>query len=161
MLSGEGNTWFHIVDDEPELRELMRAVVAMEGYKPASFKSAEAYMDFFNAPQYIKPVAIIMDNRMSGMNGVELARCLRKRAPMQRMVITTATPADVETVESELCYALPRTFGYEQLKTMLRGLAACAKAYEADSTCFRHEICDFGLEHLCPFAMKDEVVEVL
>jgi len=113
--------WFHIVEDEPELREIMRALITVEGYKAASFKSAEAYMVFFASLQYIKPVAIIIDNRMSGMNGIELARCIRKRVPFQRIVITTVTLADIETVKSELCYELPKPFRYKQLKKMLLG----------------------------------------
>jgi len=153
--------WFHIVEDEPELREIMRALITIEGYKSASFKSAEAYMDFFTSPQYIKPTAIIMDNRMSGVNGLELARCIRKRAPFQRIAMTTATLADIETAKSELCYELPKPFKYEQLKTMLRGMAACAKAHEDDSIFFKNGICEFGLEHLCPFAMKGEVEDIL
>jgi len=147
--------WFHIVDDEPALREIMRALIMAEGYKSASFKSAEAYMDFFSSPQYIKPVAIITDNRMSGMNGIELARCIRKRAPFQRIVITTATLADIEMVKSELCYELPKPFKYEQLNTMIQGLAECAKIHEDDSTCFKDGICSFGLEHQCPFSIPD------
>jgi len=145
--------WFYIVEDEPELREIMRALVTVEGYKSASFKSAEAYLDFFTSPQYIKPVAIIIDNKTSGVNGIELARCIRKRAPFQRIVITTTTLADIETVKSELCYELPKPFGYKQLKTMLRGLAACAETYETDPACFKHKICEFGLKHLCPFVV--------
>jgi len=147
--------WFHIVDDEPELREILRALVIAEGYKPASFKSAEAYMGFFTSPQYIKPVAVITDNRMSGMNGIALARWIRKRASLQRIVIATATLADVDMVKSELCYELPKPFKYEQFKTMLRGLVECVEIHGDDSTCFKHGICSFGLEHQCPFFIPD------
>jgi len=143
--------WFHIVEDEPELREIIRAIVTAEGYKAASFRSAEEYMHFLQSPQYIKPVAVITDNRMSGMNGMELARSIRKRTLFQRIVITTATLSDIEMVKSELCYELPKPFKYEQIETMLRGLVACAKIHEDNSTCFKNGICRFGLEHLCPF----------
>jgi len=149
--------WFHIVEDEPELREVMRALVTVEGYKPASFKNAEAYLDYFTSPQYIEPVAIIMDNKTSGVNGIELARCIRKRAPFQRMVITTATLEDIETAKSELCYELLKPFRYQRLKAMLRGLVLCTRKYGDDSLCLKSELCEFGLEHLCPFAVKDEV----
>jgi len=147
--------WFHVIDDEAEFREIMTALVISEGYKAASFKSAEIYMDFFTSPQYIKPVAIIMDNRMSGMNGIELVKCIRKRAPFQRIVITTATLEDIEMVRSELCYELPKPFKYEQLKTMLGGLVACSKTHGDDFICFENGICMFGLEHICPFAISE------
>jgi len=149
--------WFHIVDNEPVLREIMESLVTVEGYKAASFKNAETYLDFFNSPQYIKPAAIIIDNRMSGMSGIELVRIIRKHAPSQRLVIATATLTDIETVKSELCYALPKPFRYKQLKTMLRELVACAKIYEDDSICFKHGICEFGLGNLCSLAVRDEV----
>ncbi|MDX8404501.1 MAG: response regulator [Mariprofundaceae bacterium] len=144
--------WFHIVEDEPELREVMCSLITIEGYRAASFKSAEAYLDFFNSPQYIKPVAIIIDNRMGGMSGIDLVRQIREHAPFQKLVIATATLMDIETTKSELCYELPKPFEYNQLKTMLQGLVACDKTYKADSACFEHDICAFGLEHLCPFA---------
>ncbi|GMQ99962.1 MAG: hypothetical protein BMS9Abin18_0792 [Zetaproteobacteria bacterium] len=73
--------WFHIVDDEPVVREIMESLVAVEGYKATSFNSAEAYLDFFTSPQYIKPIAIIIDSRISGMKGLELVKTIRKRVP--------------------------------------------------------------------------------
>ncbi|MDQ6958932.1 MAG: response regulator [Mariprofundaceae bacterium] len=134
--------WFHIVDDEPVVREIMGSLVAVEGYKAASFNSAEAYLDFFTSPQYIKPIAIIIDSRISGMRELELVKTIRKRAPSQRFIITTTMLTNIGTSKSELCYVLPKPFRYKQLKTMLRELVACVKAHEDDLVC-----CNIDLGH--------------
>jgi len=130
----------------------MGALVTIEGYKAACFESAEAYLDFFSSPQYITPVAVIIDNRLPGMRGTALVRHIRKKVPLQRMVIATATLADIKMDRMELCYKLPKPFRYEQLKLLLRGLVSCTATYGADPECFEHAICAFGLGHPCPFA---------
>jgi len=145
--------WFHIVEDEPELRRVMGALVTIEGYKAACFESAEAYLDFFSSPQYIIPVAVITDNRLPGMNGIDLVSCIRQHRPFQKMVITTATVTDIKIAEKALCYVLPKPFIYEQWKLLIRGLVACTETYTASQRSFEHEICEFGLEHMCPFAV--------
>jgi len=119
--------WFHIVDDEPVVREIMESLVAVEGYNATSFNSAEAYLDFFTSPQYIKPIAIIIDSRISGMKGLELVKTIRKRVPSQRFIITTTMPTNIGTGKSELCYVLPKPFRHKQLATMLQELAAYVK----------------------------------
>jgi len=143
--------WFHIIEDEPELRKVMGALVSIEGYKAACFESAEAYLDFFSSPQYITPVAVIIDNRLPGMRGTALVRHIREQVPLQKMVIATATLTDIKTTRTELCYELPKPFRYEQLKLLLRGLVACTETYGADPECFEHAIYACGLGHLCPF----------
>lgn len=143
--------WFHIVEDEPELRKVMSALVSGEGYKAVCFDSAETYLDFFSSPRYITPAAVIIDNRLPGMGGTALVRYIREHKPLQKVVITTATLTDINPTRTELCYELPKPFRYEQLKTLLRGLVACTETYEADPECCEHAICKFGLEHPCPF----------
>jgi DNA-binding NtrC family response regulator len=144
--------WFHVIEDEPGLRKVMGALVTIEGYKAACFESAEAYLDFFSSPQYITPAAVIIDNRLPGMRGTALVRHIREHRPLQKMVIATATLTDIKTAKTELCYELPKPFRYEQLKLLLRGLVECTETYGTDPECFEHGICEFGLEHLCPFA---------
>jgi len=145
--------WFHIVEDELELRKVMGAIGLVEGYKTACFENAEAYADFLSSPQYITPAAVIMDSRLPGMSGIDLVRHIREHTPLQKVVILSATPADIKMARAELCYELPRSFSYDQLKFLFQGLASCTETYNADPACFEHEICAFGLKHLCPFAI--------
>ncbi|MDQ6981647.1 MAG: hypothetical protein Q9M08_01390, partial [Mariprofundus sp.] len=114
------------------------------------FESAETYLDFYSSPQYIAPAAVIIDNRMSGMSGTCLVKQIRKGAPFQRIVITTATLGDIKTARKELCYELPKPFRYEQLQLLLRACASCAK-YNSYSPCGWTPKCSFGLQHPCPF----------
>jgi len=141
---------FHVIEDELILREVMDKLIMTEGYNSISFESAEAYLDFRSWPQYFAPAAIIIDNRMPGMNGSSLVKHIRKESPFQRMIITTATPGDIETARKELCYELPKPCRYEQFQLLLRAVALCEK-YNIDSTCGSMPKCSFGLDHPCPF----------
>jgi len=144
--------WLHLIEDGPELREVMSALITSEGHRAICFESAEAYLDFFSSPKYIAPAAIITDNRLPGMNGADLVKCIRQRLPSQKIVITTATIPDIKPVTAELCYELPKPFMYEELKALISDLAACTTTHDENNKYFEHAICEFGLEHLCPFA---------
>jgi len=85
------------------------------------------------------------------MSGVDLVSYIRKHRPFQKMAMITAVPADIETAREELCCELSRPFGYEQLNSLLRGLAACTETHKAGIKCYEHAVCEFGLEHPCPF----------
>jgi len=144
--------WFHIIEDNRELREVMGALITVEGHKAVCFESAEAYLDFFSSPQYVAPAATITDNRLPGMNGTDLVKYIRQRLPSQKIVIATATIPDIKLVTAELCYELPKPFMYQELKALVAGLVACTTTHDENMKCFEHGICEFGLEHLCPFA---------
>jgi signal transduction histidine kinase/ActR/RegA family two-component response regulator len=76
---GDGQTLL-IVDDEAPLREFAEELLAELGYEPVGFPSAEAALVAFErAPQRFD--AVLTDETMPGMSGVELARRLIARRP--------------------------------------------------------------------------------
>ncbi|WP_377155271.1 ATP-binding protein [Roseateles sp. UC29_93] len=76
---GDGQTLL-IVDDEAPLREFAEELLAELGYEPVGFPSAEAALVAFErAPQRFD--AVLTDETMPGMSGVELAKRLLARRP--------------------------------------------------------------------------------
>jgi len=144
--------WFHIIEDEAELRRIMGSLISVEGYKAACFEGVKAYLDFFSSPQYVTPAAILINSDLPDVKEGGLIRHIRQQAPFQKIVMVTAAPANIETARAELCYELIKPFEHEQLHFLLRGLVACTETYGVDPESFEHTECQFGLEHPCPFA---------
>jgi len=143
---------FHVVDDVPELREILGLLIESEGYKSMQFDSAESYMEYFNSPEYIAPIAILTDYMMPGKTGLQLIKVVRAKLPHQKAVIVSGTPCEVlgSTVDKYLCYSLDKPYKPEKLFALLEALINCDKHCLTDAAGFRKK-CEYGLEHECPF----------
>jgi CheY-like chemotaxis protein len=77
--TGSGQT-IMVVDDEPALVALAEETLAGLGYEPVGFKSSVAALTAFrSAPQRFD--AVITDETMPDLTGIELAQDLRKVRP--------------------------------------------------------------------------------
>jgi len=143
---------FHIVDDIPELREILQALIKHQGYESMTFDSAETYLAYFHSPAFSPPVAIITDFMMTGANGLELIRTVRERFPFQKAVIVSGTPsAELNAhFESCPCYSLTKPYRAEKLFSLLQALITCEHECGTDADGFE-ATCKYGLEHECPF----------
>jgi len=68
-----------VVDDEPEIRNILDQALTRSGYAVRSVESAEAALDILKQD---KIKVIFLDLNLPGMNGVELGRQIRKDNPM-------------------------------------------------------------------------------
>jgi len=66
-----GTSLISIVDDDDSLRFLLASLIRSVGFQALSFASAEA---FLSSTQARDSRCLILDMRMSGMNGLELQR---------------------------------------------------------------------------------------
>ncbi len=84
---GEGATIL-VVDDEEDIRELLAELLTDAGYRAMVAESAEAALEMMtrDAPN---PVAIVTDQSMPGMNGIEFAERVRKSAPRLPIILCT------------------------------------------------------------------------
>jgi two-component system phosphate regulon response regulator PhoB len=64
-----------VVEDEPEIREMIAFALERAGFSVAEAESAEKALEFLEGPL---PDVVIIDWMLPGTNGVELARRLRK-----------------------------------------------------------------------------------
>jgi len=94
-----------VVDDDPDLRAVLRHILELEGWrvveagdgKEALVRAAEAHLD-----------VVITDIEMPGMGGVELAACLRRRRPgIPLLAITRHPPEGVNAVHFDEVFPKP------------------------------------------------------
>ena len=78
-----------VVDDEPDMQELMMMVLARKGYQAFSAANgADAII--VNAKE--NPDLIILDLRMIGMDGIETLRHIRQTDAKVRVIILSGLP---------------------------------------------------------------------
>ena len=81
-----------VVDDEADIRQLVRAVLEGAGLRVVdeAVDGLEALdtLEMLNAPPV--PTVIVLDNRMPGLTGLEVAEQVLQRIPGQRIVLFSA-----------------------------------------------------------------------
>ena len=142
---------FHVVDDMPELRRILKELIAIAGYDAMQFDSAESYLEYFNSPEFVAPVAILSDYMMTGKTGLELVEQVREKLPLQKAVIVSGSYSSElnAAIESDLCYSLDKPYNVEELLLLLEALGKCEKKYQSKSGVLQAH-CEFGLEQECP-----------
>ncbi len=144
---------FHIIDDIPELRDVLKELIACAGYESMQFDSAESYLEYFDLDTFIAPAAILTDYMMTGETGLQLIKNVRKRLPHQKAVIISGTPCSefYANIESHLCYSLTKPYKIKKLFSLLQALEKCDQRCQPDTCNFKESRCEYGLEHACPF----------
>jgi len=143
---------FHIVDDMPELRDILSQIIASKGYKTMQFDSAGSYLSYFNSIEYMAPIAILSDYMMDGQTGLQLIKKVREKRPHQKAVIISGMPdADLNVnIDSYLCYSLNKPYKMAKLFSLLEALVQCDKHCQLNPLKTLQTRCKFGLEHECP-----------
>ena len=86
-----------IVDDESDMRALVRTWLELEGgyevvAEAVDGQEALVAYDRLNAPP--TPDVVILDSRMPGLSGIDVAEEMLRRVPRQRIVLFTAFADD-------------------------------------------------------------------
>ena len=76
-----------VVDDDSQIRESLESLLKSAEFSAATFSSAE---DVLKSRLLSEASCLITDVRMSGIQGVELQRILRRRYPRLPVIIVTA-----------------------------------------------------------------------
>ena len=77
-----------VVDDNQDAAVTLAEVLKAAGYQVETCFNARAAV---TAAEHFKPDACVLDINMPGMNGYELAQCLRGDNPKRRPVLVTVT----------------------------------------------------------------------
>ncbi len=116
-----------VVDDDPEMRELLLDVLRNEGYEVAQAQDgAEAVLALRGRAFDV----IVMDKNMPGPSGLDLLPGFRRVSPGSRIIMMTAfgdVPSYMEAVEKGAVEFLFKPFRMEEMK------AAIAKALGMDA----------------------------
>lgn len=118
-----------LVDDEPDIRELARLFLEMDGLQVNEAADGAAALERFaelNPPP--QPSVVILDNRMPGLSGVEVAEKMLSIYPEQLIVLFSAfldrdTEAAASAVGVTVCVSKTEL---KRLPQIVRGLMAAA-----------------------------------
>jgi len=138
---------FHIIDDEANVRDILKNMIDCFGYEAVLFESADAYLEQMNSKSYEPPIAILTDNVMPGTSGSELVDRIYADMPGQKLVMVSGTPGGQQIDSDKLCYTLLKPFRMNELKRLLDSLKKC----DLESGEHQYEAaCKFGLGNHCP-----------
>jgi FixJ family two-component response regulator len=84
-----------VVDDEPPVRTMLLRALRVADYDVVGFASGSEFLDSLIARQ---PACAIIDVRMPGLSGLEVARQVRaRRCPVPLIMITASDDAEMES----------------------------------------------------------------
>lgn len=87
-----------MIDDESAIRNITHAILVKQGYDVLlAAGGAEALSLFARHSERI--VAVITDHHMPGMDGLTVARTLRKMKPQLKIILSTGRDEDCESEE--------------------------------------------------------------
>lgn len=117
---------FHVIDDQPYIRESVSAVLESFGYKTLCFSCPKEYLNYVSRPEYKKPLAVITDITMPAMNGYQLIDQVSRLIPNLRFVVISGEPNILAKNKSRACMYLRKPFRAEKLIEVTASISMCA-----------------------------------
>jgi len=128
-----------IVDDEPDLCWALERLVTSKGLPCQVALTAQAALDLVKAHRFS---LAFLDVTMPDMNGLDLAKCLRKSDPLLRIVILSgylsneAATVALARREGLIWAYFKKPFSHEEILQVIQDLAATEpRAQEPASLC--------------------------
>jgi two-component system, LuxR family, response regulator FixJ len=76
----------HVIDDDAAMRDSLSFLLEVNGYKPMTYDSANA---FLSVPAIDAPACVVSDIRMPGITGIELVRKLKSAGNAWPIILIT------------------------------------------------------------------------
>jgi len=127
-----------VVDDEPQIRRVLRSTLTSQGYVLTDAKTGEEAIEI---ARKAKPDLILLDVNMPGMGGIETCREIRRfsSAPIIMLTVRNAERDKVLALDAGADDYVVKPFGIEELLARVR---ASLRRYSTGET-------------LPPFSVKD------
>jgi DNA-binding response OmpR family regulator len=107
-----------VIDDDPTILELIRAILSEEGYVVDAALTGKAALADGNAPT---PAVVVLDMYLPGISGAELVEALRVRYGHNLpIMLTSASTVDDEAQALGAYEYLPKPFDLEELLASVR-----------------------------------------
>ena len=108
-----------VVDDEPQLRRVMRAALTKQDYIIDDARSGEAALEKIRAERYD---LIILDRNMPGMGGVETCRSIREHSDVGIIMLTVrkSEPERIEALDAGADDYVTKPFSMPELLARIR-----------------------------------------
>ena len=131
-----------VVDDEAQIRRVLRSTLTFRGYTISEATSGEEALDL--VPK-VKPDLILLDVNLPGMSGVETCREIRRStdAPIIMLTVRNAERDKVVALDAGADDYVTKPFGIEELLARVR------------ASLRRHP----SVDSLAPFVSKDFSVD--
>lgn len=119
-----------VVDDEPQIRRVMRSTLTSHGYVILEAKTGEEAIE---VARKAKPDLVLLDVNMPGMSGIEACRELRRgtNAPIIMLTVRNAERDKVLALDAGADDYVAKPFGIEELLARIR---AALRRYSAEET---------------------------
>ena len=127
-----------VVDDEPQIRRVLRSTLSTQGYVITEAKTGEEALESLRKE---RPDLVLLDMNMPGMGGIETCREIRRAsdAPIIMLTVRNAERDKVAALDAGADDYVVKPFGIEELLARIR--AALRRYAPGDA--------------LPPFASKD------
>ena len=108
-----------VVDDEPQLRRVMRAALTKQGYIVGDVRSGEAALEKLREERFD---LIILDRNMPGMGGVEACRAIRENSDIGIIMLTIRKSEEdrIEALDSGADDYITKPFSMPELFARIR-----------------------------------------
>ncbi len=108
-----------VVDDEPQIRRVLRSTLTFRGYELLEAGSGEEALEL---ARKVKPDLILLDVNLPGMSGVETCRELRRftAVPIIMLTVRNAERDKVVALDAGADDYVTKPFGIEELLARVR-----------------------------------------
>jgi two-component system KDP operon response regulator KdpE len=108
-----------VVDDEPQIRRVLRSTLSSQGYVITDAKSGEEALESFRKE---RPDLVLLDVNMPGMGGIEACREIRliSDAPIIMLTVRNAERDKVSALDAGADDYVVKPFGIEELLARIR-----------------------------------------
>jgi len=145
----------HIIEDDDAFRGVLIHMLERTEHEVVCFEFGEQYLSHLDSPDFRKPTLVLSDIVLPGINGYELAHEIRRRLPLQKIVLMTGYGLNLskqgQTAVRELCHLLKKPFRGSQLIGIIDGLSRCEQALASGEKSEYFAQCEFGAGPDCPF----------
>jgi two-component system KDP operon response regulator KdpE len=108
-----------VVDDEPQIRRVLRSTLTFRGYTISEAKSGEEALEMMRK---LKPDLILLDVNLPGISGVETCREIRRTsdAPIIMLTVRNTERDKVVALDAGADDYVTKPFGIEELLARVR-----------------------------------------
>jgi two-component system, OmpR family, KDP operon response regulator KdpE len=108
-----------VVDDEPQIRRVLRSTLSTQGYVITEAKTGEEALESLREE---RPDLVLLDMNMPGMGGIETCREIRRAldAPIIMLTVRNAERDKVAALDAGADDYVVKPFGIEELLARIR-----------------------------------------
>jgi two-component system, OmpR family, KDP operon response regulator KdpE len=108
-----------VVDDEPQIRRVLRSTLSFRGYTISEAKTGEEALELVRK---LKPDLVLLDVNLPGMSGIETCREIRRSsdAPIIMLTVRSAERDKVVALDAGADDYVTKPFGIEELLARVR-----------------------------------------